>query len=384
MKPLGIALIGYGSIGRVHLIGYKAIPHYYGLPADSIKIIGVATGHADTAQQAAQEIGGGAVWTTDYHELLARPDIDLIDCNTPNYLHAEVVLAAAAAGKHIYCEKPLALNAAEGRRMVEAADKAGVKAQMTFNFRCFPAIARARQLLDEGFVGRVYSFRGRYYRSSYIDPAKPLSWKLRRATSGLGGALFDLGAHVLDLLYYLLGDFEAVRATLETVIKERPLAVGSLEKGPVDVDDLALLHVRLANTERTLGVVEASRLATGATNDLEIEIYGEKGALRFSMADPGWLWVYDTRPADRPLGGMRGFTQVETGGRYPGHQAPDWAQSPSFIRSHAECQYQFLRAIWDDRPASPSLTDGLHIQETLEAAVRSAEEERWVKIEEIQ
>src|SRR5512137_259422 len=127
MKSLGIALIGYGNIGRVHLIGYKAIPHYYGLPADRIKIIGVATGHADTAQQAAQEIGGGAVWTTDYRELLARPDVDLIDCNTPNYLHAEVVLAAAAAGKHIYCEKPLALNAAEGRRMVKAADKAGVK-----------------------------------------------------------------------------------------------------------------------------------------------------------------------------------------------------------------------------------------------------------------
>ena len=381
MKPLGIALIGYGGIGRVHLIGYKAIPHYYGLPADRIRIVGVATSRPETARQAAQEIGC-EVWTADYHDLLARPDVDLVDCCTPNHLHREVVLAAAAADKHIYCEKPLALNLAEGRRMVEAVNGAGVKAQMTFNYRFFPAITRARQLITDGFLGQLFSFRGHYRRSSYIDPARPLSWKLRQETSGQGGALFDIGAHVLDLLYYLLGEFDSVQATLDTVIKERPIAPKAGQKGPVTVDDLAYLHLRLAGSH-TLGMVEASRLATGTTNDLEIEIFGEKGALRFNAADPGWLWVYDVREPDQPLGGMRGFRQVETGGRYPGHKAPDWTQAPSFARSHAECQYQFLRAIWDDRPPSPSLAEGLHIQQVMEAAIQSAQTGHWVNLAEV-
>jgi predicted dehydrogenase len=380
MKPLGIALIGYGSIGRVHMMGYKTIPHHYGLPANSLKIVGVATSRPETAQQAAQEIGCD-LWTADYRDLLALPEVDLIDCCTPNHKHAEVVLAAAAAGKHIYCEKPLGLNLAEARRMVAATQKAGLTTQMTFNFRFFPAILRARQLINEGFLGRVYSFRGRYYRASYIDPAKPLSWKLRQETSGLGGALFDLGSHVLDLIYYLLGDFDAVQATLETAIKERPLAAGSIETGPVDVDDLAFLQVRLAGGG--LGVVEASRLATGASNDLEIEIFGEKGALRFNVTDPAWLWIYDTRDAGWPVGGKRGFRKVETMQQYAGQKAPDWTAIPSFTRSHTECQYQFLRALWDNRPATPSLTDGLRIQEVLEAAVQSAQEQRWVKIAEV-
>ena len=155
-KQLGIAMIGYGGIGRVHAMGYQAIPYHYSLPADSFKIIGVATTRPETAQQAAREIGC-QVWTTDYRELLARADVDLIDCCVPNNKHAEIVIAAARAGKHIYCEKPLAMNVAEGQRMVEAAEKAGVKTQMTFNFRFFPAITRARQLVAQGFLGRVFS-----------------------------------------------------------------------------------------------------------------------------------------------------------------------------------------------------------------------------------
>ena len=154
MKKLGIAMIGYGGIGRVHALAYRALPFHYGLPADSFKIIGVATTRPETAQKAAQEIGC-EVWTANYRELLARADIDLIDCCVPNHMHQEIILAAAEAGKHIYCEKPLAMNVAEGRRMVEAVEKVGVKTQMTFNFRFFPAITRARQLIEAGFLGRV-------------------------------------------------------------------------------------------------------------------------------------------------------------------------------------------------------------------------------------
>lgn len=379
MKRLGIGMIGYGGIGRVHVMAYRTIPLHYGLPADTIRIVGVATTRSETAEQAAREIGC-EIWTTDYRELLARDDVDLVDCCVPNHKHEEIVVAAAEAGKHIYCEKPLAMDVTQGRRMVAAAEQAGVKTQMTFNFRFFPAIMRARQLVEGGFLGRAFSFRGRYYRSSYISADKPLSWRLRKEISG-GGALFDMGSHVLDLIYYLLGDLGSVQASLDTLIKERPIAAGSTEKGVVDVDDIALMHLRTADS--TLGLVEISRMGTGTTNDLEIEIYGDRGALRFSAADPSWLQVYDVRDPGQPLGGMRGFRRLETVQRYQGQRVPDWSMPPGFVRTHAESQYQFLKAIWEDLPASPTLADGLHIQEIMEAAERSSVEGRWVMIQEV-
>jgi predicted dehydrogenase len=381
MKKLGIAMIGYGGIGRVHVMGYRNIPFHYGLPADTINILGVATTRPETAEKAAREIGC-EVWTTDYHELLARDDVDLVDCTVPNHRHEEIVLAAAEAGKHIYCEKPLAKNVAEGQRMVEAVDKAGVKTQMTFNFRFFPAITRAKQLVEDGFLGRVFSFRGRYYRASYISYDKPLSWRLRKEIAG-SGALFDIGSHVLDLIYYLLGDFGSVQATLDTLIKERPVAPGATEKGPVDVDDIALMHLRMAAPHDTLGLVEISRMGTGTTNDLQIEIFGDKGALRFNSADPSWLEVYDVRDGGQPLGGMRGFRKLETVQRHEGQRSPDWSMPPGFVRTHAECQHQFIKAISDDLLPSPTLADGLRVQEAMEAAIRSSEEGRWVAVEEL-
>jgi predicted dehydrogenase len=147
---------------------------------------------------------------------------------------------------------------------------------------------------------------------------------------------------------------------------------------PVDVDDLALLHVRMANG--VPGSLEVSRMGTGATNDLQIEISGDNGALRFHAEDPTWLEVYDVRDPEGPLGGMRGFRRLETAQRYEGSRAPDWSMTPGFVRTHAECQYQFLKAIQEDREPSPSLADGLRIQEVMEAAQLSAVEVRWVKV----
>ncbi|MYD11795.1 MAG: Gfo/Idh/MocA family oxidoreductase [Chloroflexi bacterium] len=376
MPKLSIGLIGYGGIGRVHAAAYRAIPFYYGLPADSIRIAGVATTRAETARRAADEIGC-EFYTSDYRELLARGDIDAVDICTPNNSHREIALAAAEAGLHVYCEKPLAMNVAEAARMAAAVDAAGVKAQMTFNFRFFPAVARARQLMAAGFVGRVFSFRGRYHRSSYISSEKPMSWRLQREITG-GGALFDLGAHILDLLYSVLGEFAAVNGTLDTLIKQRPVAAGSAEMAPVAVDDIALLHARLA--DGALGTVEISRMGTGATNDLSFEIFGDKGAIRWDLNEPGWLQVYDARSSDSPLGGQRGFQRIEAVGRYPGQRAPDWTMTPDFMRAHAECQYQFIRSIWDDRPPSPSFADGLHIQRVMDAAERSSENGGWATV----
>ena len=379
MKPVRIGMIGYGGIGRVHAMGYRSLPFHYGLPADSIQLVGVATTRPETAQAAAAEIGC-EYWTDDYRQLLARPDIEAVDICVPNHMHAEIVLAAAAAGKHIYCEKPLAMDVAEAKAMVAAVQAAGVITQMTFNFRFVPAVLRAQQLIQEGFLGRVFSFRGRYYRSSYIDPQKPLTWRQRKAIAG-GGALFDIGSHILDLLYSLLGPYESVQATLDTLIRQRPAAAGAAELAPVDVDDIALLHLRTASG--VLGLIEVSRMGTGLTNDLQFEVFGEHGALRFNAVDPGWLEVYDVREPDKPVGGMRGFRKLETVQRYPMQKAPDWSMAPDFVRTHAECQYQFIRAVAEGRPASPSLADGLHIQAVMAAAELSSAGGGWVKIEEV-
>ena len=376
MKSLGIGMIGYGGIGRVHAMAWRSLPFHYGLRADTVRLVGVATTRAETAQAAAAEIGCD-FWTDDYHALLARADVDLVDVSVPNHKHAEVVEAAARAGKHIYCEKPLAMNVAEGQRMVAAVAQAGVLSQMTFNFRFFPAILRAQELVGEGFLGRIFSFRGRYYRSSYIDPQKPISWRQQRAIAG-GGALLDIGSHILDLLYALLGEFASVHATMDTLIRERPAAAGSAAMVAVDVDDIALLHLRTATG--VLGTMEASRMGTGLPNDMGFEIFGEQGAIRFSAADPAWLEVYDLRDRSSPLGGMRGFRKIETVGRYPGQKAPDWSMVPDFLRAHAECQYRFLCAVADGTPTRPDLADGLHIQAVMQAAERSSAEGRWVQV----
>lgn len=379
MSKINIGIIGYGGIGRVHAMAYRSIPFHYALPADSVNIVGVATTRDETAQQAALEIGCD-YWTADYRELLARDDVDAVDICTPNNVHEEIVLASAQAGKHIYCEKPLAMNTAEAIRMSQAVADANIKAQLTFNFRFFPAITRAKQLIEEGFVGNIFSFRGRYHRSSYISYDKPLSWRLKREVTG-GGALFDLGSHILDLLYYLLGDFGAVHGTLDTLIKERPVSKGATETAPVDVDDIALLHTRLV--DGTVGTVEISRMGTGATNDLVVEIFGDKGAIRFDLNEPAWLQVYDVRDSGTPIGGMRGFRRIEAVQRYEGQRAPDWTMNPDFMRVHAECQYQFIQSIWNDTTPSPSFAEGLHVQKIMEAAEQSSAQGAWVKLADI-
>jgi predicted dehydrogenase len=376
MKPLGIALIGYGSIGRVHAMAYRDIPFTYGLPANLINLVGVATSSQATAEKAAIEIGC-SIFTADYRELLSRADIDLIDCCTPNHMHEEIIVAAAKAGKHIYCEKPLAMNVEQAKRMVEVVKQANVKTQLTFNFRFFPAIYRAKQLIDSGFLGRVFSFRGRYFRSSYIDSNKPLSWRLSKEISG-GGALLDLGSHIIDLLYYLLGPFASVQATMETLIKERPVKAGSSQKGLVDVDDFALINAKLR--DGTIGNIEVSRMGTGVNNECLFEIYGEKGAIRFNAEDPSYLEIYDVRDSASPNGGLRGFKKIETVGRYDGQKAPDATMPTGFVRTHTECQYQFLKAIWEDCDGSPNFESGLHVQEIMDAVERSSEKGQWVKI----
>lgn len=374
LKPIGIGMIGYGGIGRVHAMGFHAIPFHYGIPADTVRIVGVATHHQESAERAGRELG--CAHYTDYRDLIARDDVHAIDCTTPNTAHHEVVLAAAAAGKHVYCEKPLSFTVTEAREMVRAVAQAKVRNQITFNFRFFPALMRAKQLIDEGAVGRVFSFHGRYFRASYISPQKPLSWRLKKESGG--GALTDIGSHVIDVTQYLLGSVDSVYARLETLIPKRPIRAGEEKRGAVEVDDLCLLQMRLQNG--ALGTLEVSRMGTGTANDIRFEVYGSEGALRFHSERSNHLEYYKVSDKGGVLGGERGFRQLETYQRYEGQLAPDWTMPAGFVRAHTECQYQFLRAISEERDASPSLADGLAVQEVMEAAAHSSATEGWVDV----
>jgi predicted dehydrogenase len=381
MTPeLGIGMVGYGFMGKVHTHAYLNLPLFYDPVPARIKLVGVCTSRRETGRKAIGQAGYEFA-TTDYRELLKREDIQIVHCCLPNYLHRELLIAAIKAGKHIYCDKPLAMNLKEAKEIIETVTGAGIKHQMTFEYRFIPAMMRAEQLIREGFLGKVLSFRASYLHSGYVDPERPMSWRLEKHKSG-GGALFDLGSHVLDLLRYLSGEYEPVYAGFETFTKKRPQRKNSPEKAEVEVDDLALLQIRMENG--ALGTVEASRIATGTNDELRIEIHGTQGAIYFNLMEPNWLQVYDNREKGDPLGGDRGFKKIETVQRYP---QPAVLPGPKFaigwLRYHIHSQYEFITSIAEDRPSVPSLNDGYKVQEIMEAAYLSSRRKSWVRLVEL-
>jgi levoglucosan dehydrogenase len=376
MDRLGIGLIGYGMIGRVHALAYHELGLYYPGALPPIDLAAVCTTRAETAQRAAAE-AGFRTWTTDVDELLKRDDVAVVDCCVPNYLHRPVLMAAILAGKPVIVEKPLALNTNEASEIAAAARRARVRIGLIFNFRFIPAITRAKQLIEEGFLGETYHFQIEYLHSGYQNPDRPMGWKLRRAQSG-GGALTDLGAHLLDMTRYLLGEFDQVLASTRTYTTERPSSPGSTQRERVDVDDAAWVQARLASG--AFGTVMATRYATGAVDDLNLLIHGQRGALRFQMMEPNWLYVYDQQAAGDPLGGKRGWTRVESIQQYPGSPVPPARSFIGWTRPLAHNLFSFLSAVTRNADPVPGLEDGLRVHQILDAAYASAESGQWVKV----
>lgn len=378
MKRMGIGIIGYGGIGKVHILGYRSLSSYYRLDSYSVDLIGICTAHEETALEA-QKRHGFKTACTDYRELLDNREIDIIDCTAPNHLHHRIVIGALDAGKYVYCEKPLAMNVAEAEDMVKKATSSRSKCQIAFNYRFVPAILRAEQLIKKGDLGKIYTFRAAYLHSGYIDSGRPMSWRLRKSQSG-GGALFDLGSHCIDMIRYLVGEFKAVFANNYTFVQQRPVKAGSSKMERVEVDDLSLLHAELKNG--AVGTVEASRISTGSVDELIIEIHGDKGSLRFNLMDPNWLYYYDTGESNEPLGGKRGFKRIETLQRYTDTDLTSCSRaSVGWQRFHIESQYNFLKSIINNEDPKPDFSDGLAVQKILEASYLSAQNKSWVNID---
>ena len=375
-KVYGVGVVGYGFMGKTHTFGYHTIPFFYSELPIKFALKGVCVRRPETLDAAVAE-GKFEFGTTNFQDLLDRDDIDIIHVCTPNNLHRDQVVAAAEAGKHIYCDKPLGSSYAECQDMVAALvnSSSDIVTQVALQYRFYPCTLKAKQLMDEDFLGKVYSFRASYLHASSADPNKPLKWKLDKEKGG-GGVLYDLGSHVLDLINYLLGKPAKIFCETHTAVAQRKHPeTGEMTK--VETDDLALMLVRTACG--ALGSVEATKIATGTNDELRVEIHGEKGAIRFNLMDPNWLEVFDARDKGGDFGGERGFKKIETVSRYaaPGGLFPAPACNIGWLRSHVACLYNFLAAVGGKEEAHLTIQGAAELQRQLDAAYTSAETGEW-------
>jgi len=386
MQEVRVGMVGYKFMGKAHSHAYRDLPMFF--PNVPRPVMSVICGRHEASVRAAAEQFGWASYVTDWRELVRRDDIDLIDINAPSDAHKEIALEAAAAGKHIFCEKPLALTLADAREMLAAAEQAGVKHMIGFNYRFAPAVQLAKKLVSEGRLGRIYHFRAWFLQDWLVDPEFPLVWRLTREVAG-SGSHGDLGAHLIDLAHFLIGDMTEVVGMSDTFVRERPLpasmtglsATGSSDgaKGEVTVDDATLFLARFGNG--ALGSFEATRYASGHRCTNSFEINGSKGSVKFDFERMNELQVYFTDD-DADVQGFRRVLATDPAHAYadawwpPGHTI---GYEHTFIHEVVE----LMEALRDNRSPVPSFHDGVRCQAVLEAVERSVAERRWVAISEL-
>jgi len=377
-KRLNVALIGTKFMGKAHSHAWSSVAKFFDLPAEPV--LKVAVGRDRESLESFANRWGWEEIATDWRAVIARDDIDIVDIATPTALHCEMAVAAARAGKHIFCEKPLALNVAQAREMADAVRIAGVTAYLNHNYRRVPAVMLARHLIDSGRIGRIFHWRGAYLQSWIIDPEFPLTWHLQAEHAG-AGPLWDLGSHSVDLARFLVGEIESVQSLTTTFIKERPLPgatagtfqAGGLQaaaapRGKVTVEDAAIMAVMFENG--AVGSFESTRFATGRKNANRFEIYGEKGAVSFDLERLNELEFFDaTLPA-----GEQGFrTILVTEAEHP-YIAAWWPPGHVIGYEHTftHAVADFLQAVAANRPIHPDFEDGVATMRVLEAAKESA------------
>jgi predicted dehydrogenase len=386
METVNVGLIGGGFVGKLHAMAYAVMPMFFWPPPATPvrKVLADAT--EDLAREGARRFGFERA-TGDWRRLVEDPEIQVVDIATPNDLHAEMAIAAAEAGKHILCEKPLARSAAEAKRMLDAVERAGVVHLVGHQYRRTPAVAFAKKLIDEGAIGEVVGYRGIYLQDFGVDPNVPLVWRFRKAAAG-SGALGDIGSHALDMARYLVGEITAVSAIVRTLIPERPLArpgqgilpvspeaAGEAPKGRVDVDDEVLTLLRFQNG--AVGSLEASRNAPGRHNHLGFEVHGEKGSIAFDFERLDEIQVcFQDDPADR-----RGFRTIYTGPAHPyGEYWPLTAAGLGYGDIKAMECFDFIKAVAKGTTVAPNFRDGYRVAQLCDAIVDSAERQAWVEL----
>jgi len=370
-------MVGYAFMGAAHSQAWRSAGRFFDLPL-APQMVALCGRNTDAVSAAATKLGWASV-ETDWKQLIRRDDIDLIDVCTPGESHAEIAIAALEAGKHVFCEKPLANTVSEAQAMVAAAEQAsakGVRSMVAFNYRRVPALALAKRLVEQGRLGTIRHVRAVYLQDWIVDPEFPLVWRLQKDKAG-SGALGDIGSHIVDLAQYITGDrLTRVSGVTETFIKERPLPEASsglsaspgAARGKVTVDDAALFHGRFA--EGAVASFEATRFASGRKNAMRIEVNGSAGSLAFDFESMNELSFYDNTE-DADTAGFRRILVTEPTHPYVGAWWPP-GHLLGWEHSFTHEVVDLIGDIWSGRDPVPSFADGLQVQQVLAAVERSA------------
>lgn len=389
MRELNVALIGYNFMGKAHSYALDNTPFFFKNGVKPVKKVIVGR-TAHLVKQAAENYGWQE-YATDWRTIVNRSDIDVVDIATPTNSHMEIAIEAVKAGKHVFCEKPLAMNADEAKRMLDAAEQAGVVHMLGHNYRRVPAIALAKKLIADGKLGEIYHFRGVYLQDWLLDPNFPTSWKLDRKIAG-SGPHGDLNAHIIDLARYLVGEIDQVVGMDKTFIAKRPkfqvneqLSGNLTAQGDqsqleeVTVEDAAAFLAKFDNG--ALGTFEATRLAGGRKNHERIEINGSKGTLAFNFESMNELEFWSKEdPVE--IQGFRKILVTEDVHPYigvwwpPGHII---GYENTFVNQFAD----FFEAIVNQRKISPDFHDGWMNNKVLDAVTRSIATSKWEKVDEL-
>ncbi|MCA0360772.1 MAG: Gfo/Idh/MocA family oxidoreductase [Armatimonadetes bacterium] len=382
-KPkLTVGLIGYQFMGKAHSNAYRQVGRFFDLPMDvRMKTL---CGRNQAGVEAAANVFGWETTANDWRKVIEDPEIDVIDIATPGNTHCEIAVAAAEAGKIVFCEKPIGNSLVEAEKIAAAVAKSGRPSLVYHNYRATPAIALAKKMIASGQLGEIFHIRAHYLQDWIIDPEFPLVWRLNRDIAG-SGTLGDLAAHSIDTARYLVGEFQEVCGMLHTFIKDRPLvgeiddkmgATPSTERGEVTVDDASIFMARLGNG--TLGTFEASRFSTGRKNYNRFEINGSKGAVVFNFERMNELEYYNNEDPE----GTQGFRFIQaTEGHHPyaGHYWPVGhiiGYEHTFINLIADA----VTALAEGREPSPNMQEGLANQRVLDAVERSHTSRGWVSL----
>jgi predicted dehydrogenase len=385
MKKLNVGIVGYKFMGKAHSNAWLKAPQFFDM--DAQPVLKVACGrHAESLKAFADRWGWEST-ESDWKKMVRRDDVDIVDISAPQFLHYDIAMEAARAGKSIFCEKPLAMNLAQAKEMYELAEKKGVTHYINHNYRRCPAVRLAKKLIDEGRIGRIFHWRGAYLQSWIVDPNFPLTWHLQKEFAG-SGPQGDLNSHSVDLARYLVGEIKTVSAMTAHFITERPLPdevasgtfsgkVKGAEKGKVTVEDAAFMTVQFANG--ALGSFEASRFAPGRKNYNYFEIYGSKGSILFDLERMNELQFFS---ADDPANAQGFRTIIATEGGVHDYVANWWPPGHIIGYEHefVHAVVDFCHAVSTKTKIEPNFYDGMKGMEVLEAGLRSAETGKAVEI----
>ena len=376
-KHLRIGMVGFGAMGKTHAYSITSLPYFYSPLSFTAEVHGICTTSAEKSARICEELGFSRAYANAY-DMIADPNIDVIDICTPNVMHHDIASAALDAGKSVLCEKPFCVTPAQAEALAAKAAEKGLVCGVVYNNRHLAAILRAKQLIDSGALGRILSFSFHYKHDSDIDPARTVGWKQDATVCG-AGTLYDLGSHVLDLCRHLCGEFAGISGKSHIAFDTHIKADGSLWQTNAD----EAFYMTATLTSGAVGQISVSKLAHGTEDGLSFEIYGTGGALRYSLAECDILYYMDASQPKLPLGGTAGFTAIPASGRYdaPGGKFPAVKAPQGWLRGHIHGMYLFLDAVANGTQFAPDFADGAAIQRIMAAALKSdAEHGKEVQI----